>query len=119
MDKKTKQKWLKALRSGEYKQGRHTLREDFIAEKEYCCLGVLCDLVEPNLWRKGSCGGWRNYSEDAGGMPRKELQKRLGLDKKAHRAEHDNETIADTLADMNDRGCSFKEIANWIEKRKF
>ena len=34
------QKWIAALRSGEYKQGRSYLRDG----AEYCCLGVLCDV---------------------------------------------------------------------------
>lgn len=42
-----KQKWLQALRSGSYKQGKHVLRT---ADNHYCCLGVLCDVVAPELW---------------------------------------------------------------------
>jgi hypothetical protein len=38
--KDVKEKWVKALRSGEYKQGMGTLKR----EDKYCCLGVLCDL---------------------------------------------------------------------------
>lgn len=37
-------KWLAALRSGEYKQGRGTLHVCKDNQDEYCCLGVLCDL---------------------------------------------------------------------------
>ena len=41
MNKEVKEKWLAALRSGEYKQGRGKLCS---LDKEYCCLGVLTDL---------------------------------------------------------------------------
>lgn len=34
-------KWVAALRSGEYKQGKHCLQKD----GEFCCLGVLCDIA--------------------------------------------------------------------------
>jgi hypothetical protein len=34
-------KWIQALRSGEYRQGRHLLREG----TAHCCLGVACDLA--------------------------------------------------------------------------
>lgn len=43
IDKKYKpliDKWLTALRSGEYEQGYGQLYE----EEKYCCLGVLCEL---------------------------------------------------------------------------
>ena len=35
-----KKKWVEALRSGIYKQGRGQL----VKEDKFCCLGVLCDL---------------------------------------------------------------------------
>jgi hypothetical protein len=44
-----KARWVTALRSGHYKQGRTALR----FHGKYCCLGVLCDLY-PNsnkLWK--------------------------------------------------------------------
>lgn len=40
MNPKVKQKWLEALRSGEYKQTKENLRDG----NGFCCLGVLCDL---------------------------------------------------------------------------
>lgn len=36
-----KEKWLQALRSGEYEQGVDKLLD----QGKYCCLGVLCDIV--------------------------------------------------------------------------
>lgn len=35
-----KERWIAALRSGDYPQGREELR----SSEGYCCLGVLCDL---------------------------------------------------------------------------
>lgn len=40
MNPEVKAKWVAALRSGEYKQGREQLKYG----NEFCCLGVLCDL---------------------------------------------------------------------------
>ena len=37
-----REKWVAALRSGEYKQGRKLLMSDFARDRRYCCLGVLC-----------------------------------------------------------------------------
>lgn len=42
MDQRVKNLWLKALRTGEYKQGHNQLRAN--EDNTYCCLGVLCDL---------------------------------------------------------------------------
>ena len=35
-------KWINALESGEYKQGKHNLRTN---DDTFCCLGVLCDIA--------------------------------------------------------------------------
>ena len=40
MKPKIKQKWVEALRSGEYSQGKFKLYDG----TNYCCLGVLCNL---------------------------------------------------------------------------
>lgn len=42
MNKEIKTLWVKALRSGKYKQGRGALRN---TNNEFCCLGVLCDVA--------------------------------------------------------------------------
>ena len=39
MNKELKEKWITALRSGEYKQGQTLLHSD--EDNSYCCLGVL------------------------------------------------------------------------------
>lgn len=41
MNPDIKARWVAALRSGEYKQGRGRLRS---SANEFCCLGVLCNL---------------------------------------------------------------------------
>jgi hypothetical protein len=40
MNQDIKDKWVAALRSGEYKQGKRKLRN----KDKFCCLGVLCDV---------------------------------------------------------------------------
>jgi len=49
MNKEIKARWIKALRSGDYKQGRDRLKRN----DTYCCLGVLCDLSV-----KDGIGNW-------------------------------------------------------------
>lgn len=41
MNAEIKQKWVEALRSGKYQQGRNRLKSG----ESYCCLGVLCDVL--------------------------------------------------------------------------
>lgn len=45
MNKRVKKLWIKALRSGKYKQGRGHLKSNEEGVSYYCCLGVLCELA--------------------------------------------------------------------------
>jgi hypothetical protein len=50
MDLEIKRRWVEALKSGKYQQGKKALQTD----EGFCCLGVLCDLYskEKNIpWR--------------------------------------------------------------------
>lgn len=50
-NKENLQKWVAALRSGKYKQGREKLKQPgLIGEPKYCCLGVACDISEVGSW---------------------------------------------------------------------
>lgn len=39
MNKRIKKLWVKALRSGKYRQARETMRSGHGANVSYCCLG--------------------------------------------------------------------------------
>lgn len=41
-----KDRWVTALRSGDYSQGMGNL----MAQEGFCCLGVLCDIINPDGW---------------------------------------------------------------------
>lgn len=45
-----KEKWLAALRSGKYVQGHRQLKNTNNTVPSYCCLGVLCDVIDPKGW---------------------------------------------------------------------
>lgn len=73
MKKNIKKLWVKALRSGKYKQGCRALRYDNM----FCCLGVLCDLHRKRTKKKGNI--WRNnaYLGYRAGIP-EDVQKWAG-----------------------------------------
>jgi len=116
MKKKLKEAWLEALRSGQFHQGKYVLR-DYHSESEngrvfkYCPLGILCVLTghTPESWYNvypkvdmetyieksdAVSSVYHGISQFEGISPKDQVE----------------------IADMNDRGLSFLEIANWIEK---
>jgi hypothetical protein len=99
-----KKAWLNALRSGQYKQGQMYLRRRAHGAKDrYCCLGVLCDLVEPDKW--DARGGTIVNHGIHGGYPGSTVLRTSGLS--ADDALH--------LGSLNDTGKRFDEIASYIE----
>lgn len=100
MNAEIKAKWLDALRSGKYKQGTHTLQKNNC----FCCLGVLCDIVEPEGWDEGVTDGMVLH-DGVQDFPTDRFLEKVGL----------FADEAGTLAEMNDHGQSFAEIADYIE----
>ena len=110
MNQEIKQRWIKALRSGEYQQGKESLYHC----GKFCCLGVLTDLYikEHGLqWNQDSADLW-SFEEEGGVLPRS-VQKWSGID-------FPNPTIlSDRATDHNDNyDLSFNEIAALIEEDK-
>lgn len=121
-----KAEWLAALRGGEYEQGQGLLRRDNHLKKgqsQYCCLGVLCDL----LVKKGigqwvfddEENGWM-YADQAGmlndiSLTEATLEKiGVGVEVGSEmRVDHDG----GYLTTMNDQGKSFATIAQVIEEQ--
>jgi hypothetical protein len=121
-----KAKWVAALRSGYYQQAKGTLKRVQLGPRpfettgiprvSYCCLGVGCNLV-------GYRHGWVETDRDE-----------LLLE---HDGSDDNAKFygwkdigagelrgfpfiapnaAGHLGNLNDEGCTFLEIADWIER---
>ena len=99
MDKELKDKWVAALRSGDYRQGKGFL----YSEGCHCCLGVLCEVSGIPEWDGDMieyCGEVRDQT-----IP-KPIIDRIGL----------SVGCADLLIEANDlEGKSFSEIADYIE----
>lgn len=100
MDAGLKTKWIEALRSGNYQQGRGTLKDE---EGRFCCLGVLCDVM----------GGKWNDTGDA--EVNGELQS-FYLGHAAERAAGFRLHQQEKLWTMNDDRVPFSAIADYIEQ---
>lgn len=110
MDSELKQKWLDALRSGQYEQGRGTMRTE---DNKFCCLGVLCDLLDPGEWEQGPFTN-AYFFDGMRDLPSTRVKKRVGL--LGLLGPHDGVSPVSKLAGMNDSGYSFTQIADWIEE---
>ena len=143
MDPALKAEWVEALRSGEYTQGTGRLRND---EGGRCCLGVLCDIAAAKglgYWvQKEGDGGapiWQFLAygkgdeiESGEALPPSPVSKwAFGSDEQGY-GKTDNPTVPApstcpdencgcepgtiSLAELNDGGASFAEIAALIEE---
>src|SRR6267154_3512665 len=102
MKKIWKDKWVKALRSGEYAQGRNFLCKEGKEYDRVCCLGVLCDIVGPGKWKYSDKGISKcEYQEPDVELPPRRVLGKVGL----------SPDCADHLATMNDDGKKFSTIA--------
>lgn len=106
-------RWVEALRSGDYEQGRNRLRD---MENRFCCLGVACD-INGIEWFPDVRGGedpvrygirqMNGAGEDlinlnCSGLP-PVLERDLGV-------------ASGTFIELNDDlQCSFSQIADYIE----
>lgn len=134
-----KERWVNALRSGKYRQGKTELVQPDCKLGEglvYCCLGVLCDLasedgVVPKLsslystdrWPTDESGTtvspaeWRWTQEEDSGLPCDAVVEwafGAAVDN-IPRYLYYSDTSRKTLYYMNDTGSSFEEIADVIE----
>jgi len=112
MNPQIKQKWVYALRSGEYKQTQRRLRD----EDGFCCLGVLCDLYgkENQLeWESSRHNGNVYMFQDmVASLPLSVVEWADLEDYNPH-----VNVGKSTLTGLNDAGSTFIEIANLIEEQ--
>ena len=113
LDPEIKAKWLEALRSGKYEQGKGCLRDH---EGKYCCLGVLADIVDPEGWGRPVIDLFEfEIEEDE--MAIYDPDAWYGRAATICRQDILNEMIQVGLYEMNDSGLfTFEDIANIIEE---
>ena len=123
MKKEIAEKWMETLRSGEYKQTKGKLAN--VDRTEHCCLGVLCELaikdgvdVEVDVRHEAEDGEDTFYTEfdKETGHPPDSVREWAGMGSpsgRLYQPAYDEDT---SLASLNDRNWSFKQIADVIEK---
>ena len=127
MDKKIKRRWLRALRSGKYTQCKGSLH---IKDDGFCCLGVLCDILRKDFdnvkWRDS--GYHPNGDDDdeeceifqrTAVLPIEIMKYAKLCDRESYVeivSPKDNESKV-SLAELNDEGWTFEEIADVIAKQ--
>jgi len=98
-----KQKWLEALRSGEYKRTSGVLAN----EDGYCCLGVLECVAEQAI-------ELHKYDPSrSASYPSLAFFERHGIIDEIYK---DGMPVSRHLAELNDSGVIFSDIANVIER---
>lgn len=122
MDEQIKEQWVKALRSGDYKQGKTRLETD----EGFCCLGVLCDLAvkagiierRPTAAIRGGVAsyGVEGLTREISVLPRLVVDWAGLID--CNPLVRINGHYYHALSHMNDiEGSSFLEIADLIEEQ--
>lgn len=129
MNLEVKKKWVDALRSGKFKQGRQALRQRTGDDgpDAYCCLGVLCELYqretgqmgwEPTIFNTIPFDGHLSLLPSrvegwAGGLGGTIPPESLPL---AWQCVGNRAAASQLLIALNDGGSTFEEIADLIEK---
>lgn len=127
MDYNIAMKWVKALRSGDYKQAQKFLKVD----NAYCCLGVLCEVVGFGFKRaelqevKAKGVVYQLVCQDAGdetGVIAGEAQEKATIGSRSgslpfHYIDVEGTWRMETieLTEANDAGLTFAQIADIIE----
>jgi len=116
MNKNLVKKWIKALRSGKYKQTSGSLHD----VNGYCCLGVACKVYKDT---KGITKSIRSVAgvicknkrrdDKSEHIHNKVVAKAFGLNRIS---DLDYLYTQGRLASMNDLGNSFSDIADYIEE---
>lgn len=116
MNPEVKTKWLEALRSGNYFQGKEHLKVESGGVTRHCCLGVLCEVAIADGLDLDVKKVNQTYEFDtaAASLPIV-VQDWSGI--LSGLGDFYNTGVATNLAFLNDRGQSFASIADVIEEK--
>ena len=127
VQKKNRKEWVAQLRSGKYAQVKNHLHQG----EGYCCLGVLCDIVDSKLWKPSESSSVFSFNGVSIMTPPRMESFEFGL-RRSNGTFEPNDAFFEkfpkvavseawrnfksiALTDLNDEGFSFAEIADIIE----
>jgi len=116
--KEARRLWVAALRSSKYSQTKHVLHDDL----GFCCLGVACEVfneLRPGVLditkapKSEDPSGLVHYDGYADTLPQEVMSFfSLASDNGSYK---DDEGVGGSLAEDNDNGLTFSQIADIIE----
>jgi hypothetical protein len=122
MRKDVAKKWVKALRSGKYKQGQGYLKQfNSKGQPRHCCLGVLCEIYNDTMknshkkslntieYHKIICFGKETQVLPLIVKKWAGMKTYIGIMNNSNKVEY-------CLSGINDSGKKFSTIANIIEE---
>lgn len=107
INRELKEQWVGALRSGLYEQTQEVLRDG----NSYCCLGVLCDLIDPFNWTPDDEIREDGFTWDTSTNPEHRTTPPFDIELR-----NNGEDYTHFLTRMQDGGMSFSEIADYIDQ---
>jgi hypothetical protein len=112
--KEVRAKWVAALRSGKYKQGKYSLRSNY---DNYCCLGVLCELAAQEGIAKRTGGTHENfrYDDHNTNLPESVIRWAGLSDRSGGYVKDDVNNPTSLMSDNDGHHKDFNEIADIIE----
>lgn len=122
LDPEFKEAWIKALRSGRYKQTTSLLRGEVDVNGEvgtgFCCLGVACDIVKHDGWsstrfRDDQDFGTEEVFDEYSAWV---WEDKYNVQNNSTAVPFVADNTATRLAELNDGGDDFEMIADWIEE---
>lgn len=120
--------WIDALRNGKFKQGKHFLERVNNGEIEHCCLGVLCRVAGliaiPRIVNEENFTEFRYGEEVSDAALPETFAKLMGFADEPQEGGSGPAIVVDgayysSLAEANDRGVTFEQIADALEERYF
>lgn len=120
MNQGVKKLWVKALRSGKYKQTVRRLRRDRKGNVRMCCLGVLCEVFRKTEKRGQWVHGRNGWAFMVDGSRATTITHEAVVEWAALPDDNpilgENAAISYTAAQLNDHGKDFAFIADRIER---